>query len=119
MENAVHEMENQNVQSYILDLRNNPVSFRFLVFPVSFTFFLTLGFSTFSFQGGLVKAGLDVAQLWLDGDETLVYTIDREGVTSPINMIDGHAVTHDPLVVLVSSNRVRVVCLRLVNMTGP
>lgn len=58
--------------------------------------------STFPFQGGLVKAGLDVAQLWLDGDETLVYTIDREGVASPINMIDGHAVTHDPLVVLVS-----------------
>ncbi|VVB06068.1 unnamed protein product [Arabis nemorensis] len=76
MENAVHEMENQDVQSYILDLRNNP--------------------------GGLVKAGLDVAQLWLDGDETLVYTIDREGVASPINMIDGHAVTHDPLVVLVN-----------------
>ncbi|CAL9246007.1 unnamed protein product [Arabidopsis halleri] len=76
MENAVHEMENQDVQSYILDLRNNP--------------------------GGLVKAGLDVAQLWLDGDETLVYTIDREGVTSPINMINGHAVTHDPLVVLVN-----------------
>ncbi|CAG7865855.1 carboxyl-terminal-processing peptidase 3, chloroplastic [Brassica rapa] len=76
MEHAVHEMENQNVQSYILDLRNNP--------------------------GGLVKVGLDVAQLWLDGDETLVYTIDREGVTSPINMIDGHAVTHDPLVVLVN-----------------
>ncbi|CAE6076580.1 unnamed protein product [Arabidopsis arenosa] len=75
MENAVHEMENQDVQSYILDLRNNP--------------------------GGLVKAGLDVAQLWLDGDETLVYTIDREGVTS-INMINGHAVTHDPLVVLVN-----------------
>ncbi|KFK35013.1 hypothetical protein AALP_AA5G222800 [Arabis alpina] len=76
MENAVHQMENQDVQSYILDLRNNP--------------------------GGLVKAGLDVAQLWLDGDETLVYTIDREGVASPINMIDGHAVTHDPLVVLVN-----------------
>ncbi|XP_023638564.1 carboxyl-terminal-processing peptidase 3, chloroplastic isoform X3 [Capsella rubella] len=76
MINAVHEMENQDVQSYILDLRNNP--------------------------GGLVKAGLDVAQLWLDGDETLVYTIDREGVTLPINMIDGHAVTHDPLVVLVN-----------------
>ncbi|CAA7060617.1 unnamed protein product [Microthlaspi erraticum] len=76
LENAVHEMENQDVQSYILDLRNNP--------------------------GGLVKAGLDVAQLWLDGDETLVYTIDREGVTSPINMIAGHAVTHDPLVVLVN-----------------
>lgn len=67
----------------------------------------------------MVKAGLDVAQLWLDGDETLVYTIDREGVTSPINMINGHAVTHDPLVVLVSLKRVRFVCLLLVNMNGP
>ncbi|KAK3217764.1 hypothetical protein Dsin_011734 [Dipteronia sinensis] len=76
MENTIYEMENQGVQSYILDLRNNP--------------------------GGLVKAGLDVAQIWLDGDETLVNTIDREGNMSPINMINGHAVTHDPLVVLVN-----------------
>ncbi|PIM99508.1 C-terminal processing peptidase [Handroanthus impetiginosus] len=76
MENTVHEMENQGVQSYILDLRNNP--------------------------GGLVKAGLDVAQMWLDGTETLVNTIDRDGNMLPINMIDGHAITHDPLVVLVN-----------------
>ncbi|KAI3471570.1 hypothetical protein Pfo_028220, partial [Paulownia fortunei] len=76
MENTVHEMENQGVQSYILDLRNNP--------------------------GGLVKAGLDVAQIWLDGTETLVNTIDRDGNMLPISMIDGHAITHDPLVVLVS-----------------
>ena len=54
------------------------------------------------FQGGLVKAGLEVAQIWLDGNETLVNTIDRDGNMSPINMIDGHAITHDPLVVLVS-----------------
>lgn len=54
------------------------------------------------FQGGLVKAGLDVAQIWLDGDETLVNAVDREGHTLPINMVDGHAITHDPLVVLVS-----------------
>lgn len=54
-------------------------------------------------QGGLVTAGLDVAQIWLDGTETLVNTIDREGNMLPINMIDGHALTHDPLVVLVSS----------------
>lgn len=53
-------------------------------------------------QGGLVKAGLDVAQIWLDGDETLVNTIDRDGNMLPINLIDGHALTHDPLVVLVS-----------------
>ncbi|XP_019058372.1 PREDICTED: carboxyl-terminal-processing peptidase 3, chloroplastic isoform X2 [Tarenaya hassleriana] len=76
MVNAIHEMENEDVHSYILDLRNNP--------------------------GGLVKAGLDVAQIWLDGDETLVYTIDRDGIAEPINMIDGHAVTRDPLVVLVN-----------------
>lgn len=76
MESAIHEMENQGVQSYILDLRNNP--------------------------GGLVTAGLDVAQIWLDGDETLVNTIDREGNMFPINMVNGHALTHDPLVVLVN-----------------
>ncbi|KAJ0745989.1 putative processing peptidase [Helianthus annuus] len=52
--------------------------------------------------GGLVKAGLDVAQIWLDGDETLVNTIDRDGNMLPINMINGHALTHDPLVVLVN-----------------
>lgn len=51
----------------------------------------------------MVKAGLDVAQIWLDGSETLVNTIDRDGNMLPINMIDGHALTHDPLVVLVSS----------------
>ncbi|KAK9055490.1 hypothetical protein SSX86_026573 [Deinandra increscens subsp. villosa] len=76
MEHAIHELENQGVESYILDLRNNP--------------------------GGLVKAGLDVAQIWLDGDETLVNTIDRDGNMLPINMINGHALTRDPLVVLVN-----------------
>ena len=55
-------------------------------------------------KGGLVKAGLDVAQIWLEGTETLVNTIDREGNMLPINMINGHAITRDPLVVLVSSS---------------
>ncbi|KAJ4978342.1 hypothetical protein NE237_009122 [Protea cynaroides] len=76
MESAIEEMEGQGVESYILDLRNNP--------------------------GGLVKAGLDVAQMWLDGDEILVNTVDRDGNMLPINMVDGHALTHDPLVVLVN-----------------
>lgn len=76
MENTIHELESEGAHSYILDLRNNP--------------------------GGLVKAGLDVAQIWLDGDETLVNTVDREGHMLPINMVDGHAITHDPLVVLVN-----------------
>lgn len=30
-------------------------------------------------------------------------TIDRDGNMLPINMVNGHALTHDPLVVLVSS----------------
>ncbi|XP_010317889.1 carboxyl-terminal-processing peptidase 3, chloroplastic isoform X2 [Solanum lycopersicum] len=76
MENTIQDMENQGVESYILDLRNNP--------------------------GGLVTAGLDVAQIWLDGDETLVNTVDRDGNMAPISMVNGHAVTHDPLVVLVN-----------------
>ncbi|CAO2831767.1 unnamed protein product [Amaranthus hypochondriacus] len=76
MERVIHKLEDQGVQSYILDLRNNP--------------------------GGLVKAGLDVAQLWLDGEETLVYTTDRDRHIFPINMVDGHAITHDPLVILVN-----------------
>ncbi|KAL6909723.1 hypothetical protein ACP4OV_001382 [Aristida adscensionis] len=76
MENAIKRMEDEGVQSYILDLRNNP--------------------------GGLVKAGLDVAQMWLDGDETLVNTVDRDGNVLPINMIQGHSLTRDPLVVLVN-----------------
>lgn len=59
-------------------------------------------------QGGLVKAGLDVAQIWLDGTETLVNTIDRDGNMLPINMIDGHAITRDPLVVLVSLSLTRL-----------
>lgn len=52
----------------------------------------------------MVKAGLDVAQMWLDGDETLVNTIDRDGNMLPINMVNGHAITHDPLAVIVSTN---------------
>ncbi|KAK1397531.1 hypothetical protein POM88_007394 [Heracleum sosnowskyi] len=70
------ELENQGVQSYILDLWNNP--------------------------GDLVKAGPDVAQIRLDGNETLVNTIDRDGNMLPINMVNGSAITRDPLVVLVN-----------------
>ena len=55
-------------------------------------------------QGGLVKAGLDVAQMWLDGDETLVNTIDGNGNMLPITVVNGHGITHDPLVVIVSTN---------------
>ena len=66
-------------------------------------------FLLFVTQGGLVRAGLEVAEIWLDGDETLVNAIDREGNMQPINMVNGHAITHDPLVVLVSIN---LLCLK-------
>lgn len=36
MENTVYEMESQGVQSYILDLRNNPVSYFFNEFETEF-----------------------------------------------------------------------------------
>ena len=106
MENTIHEMENEGVQSYILDLRNNPVNLHSYFFALIFLVkFLSLNFfSQIIVQGGLVKAGLDVAEIWLDGNETLVNTVDRDGHMSPINMINSHAVTHDPLVVLVSVN---------------
>ncbi|KAL3034044.1 hypothetical protein AAZX31_02G169800 [Glycine max] len=52
-------------------------------------------------HGGLVKVGLDVTQMWLYGNKTLVNTIDKDGNMLPINMVDGHAITHDPLVVIV------------------
>nr|KAJ0190648.1 hypothetical protein LSAT_V11C800428020 [Lactuca sativa] len=51
------------------------------------------------------QARLDVAQIWLNGDETLVNTIDRDRNMLPINMINGHALTRDPLVVLVRETR--------------
>lgn len=76
MERAISGLENEGAEFYILDLRNNP--------------------------GGLVKAGLDVAQMWLDGNEVLVNTIDRDGNTLPISLMNGHALTHDPLAILVN-----------------
>ncbi|KAI5076491.1 hypothetical protein GOP47_0008556 [Adiantum capillus-veneris] len=76
MERAISGLENEGAEFYILDLRNNP--------------------------GGLVKAGLDVAQMWLDGDEVLVNTVDRDGNTLPISLANGHALTHDPLAILVN-----------------
>ena len=50
-----------------------------------------------------MKAGLDVAQMWLDGSEILVNTIDRDGNTLPISLENNQALTHDPLAVLVCS----------------
>lgn len=71
---AIHRLEEQGADAYILDLRNNP--------------------------GGLLQAGIEVARLWLD-QGTIVYTVNRQGVLGSFEA-DGRALTHDPLVVLVN-----------------
>jgi carboxyl-terminal processing protease len=71
---TVNEMEDQGVDAYILDLRNNP--------------------------GGLLQAGIEIAQLWLN-DEPIVYTVNRQGIIGSF-AANGQALTADPLVVLVN-----------------
>eukprot|EP00271_Cylindrocystis_brebissonii_P010945 TRINITY_DN27489_c0_g1_i1.p1 TRINITY_DN27489_c0_g1~~TRINITY_DN27489_c0_g1_i1.p1 ORF type:complete len:652 (+),score=127.25 TRINITY_DN27489_c0_g1_i1:137-2092(+) len=78
MAKAVTKLEGAGADSYILDLRNNP--------------------------GGLVWAGLEVANMWLDGEETLVNTVDRSGELQPVHLAESRALTQHPLVVLVNGN---------------
>lgn len=77
----VPSSQEQGADEYILDLRDNP--------------------------GGLVRAGLDVAGMWLDGSlvpHTIVHTINRAGQTAPIAAAPAAPLTRDPLVVLVNGN---------------
>ncbi|HEY9749804.1 MAG TPA: carboxyl-terminal processing protease CtpA [Allocoleopsis sp.] len=71
---AVHRLEDQGAEGYILDLRNNP--------------------------GGLLQAGVEIARLWLDSG-TIVYTVNRQGIQDSFEA-DGPALTQDPLIVLVN-----------------
>lgn len=71
---AIVNLEQQGVQGYILDLRNNP--------------------------GGLLQAGIEIARLWLQ-PSTIVYTVNRQGVLGSYDT-DGDAITDKPLVVLVN-----------------
>ncbi|QUS59726.1 S41 family peptidase [Synechocystis sp. PCC 7339] len=71
---ALHHLENQGADGYILDLRNNP--------------------------GGLLQAGIDIARLWLP-ESTIVYTVNRQGTQESFTA-SGEAVTDRPLVVLVN-----------------
>ncbi len=72
--NAIAAFESEGVDAYVLDLRNNP--------------------------GGLLQAGIEVAQLWLD-DGPIVYTVNRQGISESIEA-RGEALTDAPLVVLVN-----------------
>ncbi|WP_204154444.1 carboxyl-terminal processing protease CtpA [Leptolyngbya sp. CCY15150] len=71
---AIAEFEAAPVDGYILDLRNNP--------------------------GGLLQAGIEVAQLWLD-EGPIVYTVNRQGVLDTVEA-NGESLTDAPLAVLVN-----------------
>jgi carboxyl-terminal processing protease len=71
---ALHHLEEQGADGYILDLRNNP--------------------------GGLLQAGIDIARLWLP-ESTIVYTVNRQGAQESFTA-NGEAATDRPLVVLVN-----------------
>lgn len=71
---TIQEFEQQDVDAYILDLRNNP--------------------------GGLLNGGIEIARLWLDNG-SIVYTFDRRGVLDDF-VADGSALTDAPLVLLVN-----------------
>ena len=74
MSKAIQEENDKGVDGYIMDLRANP--------------------------GGLFTAGLDIARLWLDKDQTIIKTVYREGKQDIIRA-DRPSLTNKPLVVLV------------------
>ncbi len=73
MEDAINELEEQNVTGYILDLRSNP--------------------------GGLLFSSIDIARMWLDQGD-IVSTVDRRGETDRQRAAN-RALTEQPLVILV------------------
>uniref|UniRef100_B8HWC5 Carboxyl-terminal-processing protease n=1 Tax=Cyanothece sp. (strain PCC 7425 / ATCC 29141) TaxID=395961 RepID=B8HWC5_CYAP4 len=75
MTQAIRELEKQGADRYILDLRGNP--------------------------GGLLQAGIEIAQQWLEPGNSIVYTVDRQGIMGSFSA-DRAPLTTDPLVVLVN-----------------
>ncbi|MGK7911888.1 MAG: S41 family peptidase [Synechococcus sp.] len=74
MRAAIQAAEAKSVAGYILDLRGNP--------------------------GGLLKAGIEVAQMWIDRGP-IVFTIDRNGISDSADATST-TLTDKPLVVLVN-----------------
>ncbi len=74
MQSAIARLESEGAEAYILDLRNNP--------------------------GGLLQAGVEIAQLWLE-PSPIVYTVDRQGIRNSFDANSG-SLTDAPLVVLVN-----------------
>jgi carboxyl-terminal processing protease len=74
MREAINDLETQQVNGYILDLRSNP--------------------------GGLINSCIEIARMWLDKGK-IVSTVSRRG-NSNENMAKNQALTDKPLVVLVN-----------------
>jgi carboxyl-terminal processing protease len=76
MRDAILELNRQNVDAFVLDLRGNP--------------------------GGLLQASIDISRMWLDGG-TIVRTVDRNG-SDEVIMANHTALSDRPLAVLVDGN---------------
>jgi len=76
MRSAIRSLNNQKVDSYVLDLRGNP--------------------------GGLLNASIEIARMWLD-DGHIVKTVDRKGSSSDTKA-NRTAITKLPLAILVDGN---------------
>jgi carboxyl-terminal processing protease len=76
MRKAIRDLNKQNVDSYVLDLRGNP--------------------------GGLLQASIEIARMWLD-EGGIVKTVDRVG-GSEETKANRTALTNRPLAVLVDGN---------------
>lgn len=73
---AIRKLNDQKVDSYVLDLRGNP--------------------------GGLLNASIEIARMWLD-DGHIVKTVDRKGLSEQTTA-NRTAITKLPLAVLVDGN---------------
>ena len=76
MQRAILNLNEQNVDAYVLDLRGNP--------------------------GGLLHASVEIARMWIESGE-IVHTIDRKGGTQEFKATNS-ALTQLPMAVLVDGN---------------
>jgi carboxyl-terminal processing protease len=74
MEEAIADLEEQDVEGYILDLRSNP--------------------------GGLLYSSVEIARMWIE-EGTIVSTVNRQGVAER-EVANGTSLTERPMVVLVN-----------------
>jgi carboxyl-terminal processing protease len=76
MEKAIKDLNRQQVNAYVLDMRGNP--------------------------GGLLQASVEIARMWMDNG-TIVKTIDRKGGNEDFRAIQS-SLTQLPMAVLVDGN---------------